>query len=286
MKQLREIYTAIEYIEENLREPFNVGDVAQASGFSLFHFSRIFNALIGHSPYDYIMRRRLSEAFKELAGTERTITAVAFDYQFNNVETFSRAFKKMFGVLPHKIRNLKESDSFILKTPADYCYIEHINQCGFFSPRIVKLDSISMVGRMTQGNQRNPFMEETAWNSLRNDILSNIPGGNSDQFYAIVFQPAFWRNSTHSRLFGIDVQDLNIPPVSLMKKTIPAQTFVEFKHQGPLTSLGMTYDYICQTWLPKSGCGPDVVFSLEKCSNIDCYMNISVSILIPVQSSA
>lgn len=62
MKSFEDILRAVEFIELNLREPVSIKDAADAAGYSLYHFCRVFNSVIHHSPYDYIMRRRLSEA--------------------------------------------------------------------------------------------------------------------------------------------------------------------------------------------------------------------------------
>ena len=74
MPNLESILRAVAYIERHLQDPLSVQDVAAATGYSLYHFSRTFNRAIGHSPYDYIVRRRLSESAKELVASDKRIT--------------------------------------------------------------------------------------------------------------------------------------------------------------------------------------------------------------------
>ena len=50
------IYNAIAFIEENLTSTITVKDMADAAGYSVFHFARTFYKVTGHSPYDYLMR--------------------------------------------------------------------------------------------------------------------------------------------------------------------------------------------------------------------------------------
>jgi AraC family transcriptional regulator len=57
-----------------------------------------------HTPYDYLIRRRVSEAARALLETDNRILDIAFDYQFNNPETSSRAFKRMLGLQPSQWR--------------------------------------------------------------------------------------------------------------------------------------------------------------------------------------
>lgn len=84
------ISQAVDFIEDNLKEAIAVADVADAVSYSLYHFCRTFNQATHHTPYDYLMRRRLSLAAQELLQTDKKIIEIALDYQFNSPETFSR----------------------------------------------------------------------------------------------------------------------------------------------------------------------------------------------------
>ena len=95
---------AIDFIEDNLKESITVADMAEAASYSLYHFCRTFASVTHHTPYDYLMRRRLSESARELAESERRIIDIALDFGFNNPETYSRAFKRMFGLQPTECR--------------------------------------------------------------------------------------------------------------------------------------------------------------------------------------
>ncbi len=101
---LLSIANAIEFIEAHLQEETSVAEMADAVCYSLFHFCRMFNAITQHTPYDYLMRRRLSNAAQVLLATDRKIIEIGFDYQFNSPETFARAFKRMFGMNPNEWR--------------------------------------------------------------------------------------------------------------------------------------------------------------------------------------
>lgn len=147
MKNIDDVFRAVEFIENNLRESVTVEDVARSVDYSLFHFSRIFNSVTGHSPYDYIMRRRLSEAAKEMIESERKIIDIAFDYQFNNYETFLRAFKKMTGILPNEYRKHKVREDIVLESPITYDYLKYINITCCLKPELVKMDGINLAAQ-------------------------------------------------------------------------------------------------------------------------------------------
>jgi len=54
-------------------------------------------------------------------------------------------------------------------------------------------------------------------------------------------------------MVGVEVASLEAMPPALVGKTIPPFKYACFIHKGPSRDVGMTFDYIYQTWLPKSG---------------------------------
>jgi AraC family transcriptional regulator len=57
---------AISYIEDNLTDEIDYNQAAARACCSLFHFQRMFLAIIGVTPSEYTRRRRLTLAAKEL----------------------------------------------------------------------------------------------------------------------------------------------------------------------------------------------------------------------------
>ena len=94
-ERLQAICAAIQFIESHLCDPITVADAAAAAGYSLYHFIRSFNQMVQHTPYDYLMRRRLAVAACELLETERRVIDIALYFQFNNHETFTRGFRRV-----------------------------------------------------------------------------------------------------------------------------------------------------------------------------------------------
>jgi AraC-like DNA-binding protein len=90
------------YIEAHLHEPITLHKLAQAAGYSPWHAARIFKALTGRSPFEYIRALRLSRAAVRLREEEVKIVDVAFDFVFDSHEGFTRAFSKAFGLTPHR----------------------------------------------------------------------------------------------------------------------------------------------------------------------------------------
>lgn len=100
-----QIQNSIDYIEKHLCESIKLDKIAKQSYFSEFHFHRLFRKTVGTSVMEYVRKRRLSMAARELTETDEKITNIAFKYQFSSEESFSRAFKRLYGTSPRDYRN-------------------------------------------------------------------------------------------------------------------------------------------------------------------------------------
>jgi AraC family transcriptional regulator len=251
MSNLESMYQAVQFIEHHLKEPISVKDVADSTGYSLYHFSRTFNSVIGHSPYDYIIRRRLSKSAKDLMEPEKKIIDIALEYQFNNPETYSRAFRRMFGVLPNQVKKGKNITNLI-KSEISLEYIKHINKGDYLKPELVELDAIHLVGMVCLVKDDTSIITEL-WEKLNYEIESISNWLQPEKRYGVSFFPLSWELQGFFHMVSVEVDSLDsIPPV-LVGKKIPALKYAKFVHKGLSKDVGMTFDYIYQTWLPKSG---------------------------------
>lgn len=97
---IKGIQTALEYIEQNLTEKITIKNVAEKAYMSEFHFRRIFAELCGVTVSEYIRKRRLTLAARELsAGTVRVIDA-AVKYGYDSPDSFAKAFTRFHGITP------------------------------------------------------------------------------------------------------------------------------------------------------------------------------------------
>lgn len=109
MNYNEKIQTTIEYIEDNLNEKISLEDLAKQTFLSKYYYHRLFHTLVGETVMEYVRKRRLTEAAKELTQSNIKIVEVALKYQFGSQEAFSRAFKRMFKISPGEFRKSKVS---------------------------------------------------------------------------------------------------------------------------------------------------------------------------------
>jgi AraC family transcriptional regulator len=279
---LQIIYESIEYIEKNLKNPLSVKKVSDKIGYSLFHFSRMFNTIVKYSPYDYIMRRRLSKAAIDLIKSDKKIIDIALDYQFNSHETFSRAFNKMFNILPNRVKK-NNINYLVLKTKDTFDYLEFINKTKLTIPEIIESDKINLVGFT--------FNLSDSFNEL-NTILKNFIKKISiikntiipEKYY--LFQLKNKNNNYIFKMLGVETKTIEHTPDNFVGKIIPANKYIKFTHNGKLDELHFTLNYIYQTWLPKSNCkingDYELLFFNNYKKDID-NSNLKIDILIPIK---
>jgi AraC family transcriptional regulator len=102
---LRRIDMAFEFIDSHIEQTIQLKDVAAASHFSSYHFHRIFHSLVGETVNEYVFRKRIERAVKNLLGKpELSITEIAAAGGYSSSANFSKAFKSYFGVTPSELR--------------------------------------------------------------------------------------------------------------------------------------------------------------------------------------
>ncbi|WP_299247727.1 AraC family transcriptional regulator [uncultured Aquimarina sp.] len=99
------INLALRYIDEHLDGDLSLETVANIALYSPFHFHRIFKAVIGEPLNAYVNRRRIEKMASVLMHKkEVNITELSLQYGFNSNSSFTRAFKKFYGVSPTEFR--------------------------------------------------------------------------------------------------------------------------------------------------------------------------------------
>jgi len=91
-------------IRENPGRPHAVAGLARAAGYSVDHFSRLFEKFNGRRPQDFIIETRLSRARQLLAETGLSIGQIADTLGFRDIYFFSRQFRQRVGVTPSRYR--------------------------------------------------------------------------------------------------------------------------------------------------------------------------------------
>lgn len=106
MENLVLITTTLELLEDHLTENIKTEEIARRLYCSKSTIEKLFRYATNMSIRDYVIRRRMSRAARDLAADqeEAVILDVALKYGYNSHEAFTRAFKSVWNITPSEYR--------------------------------------------------------------------------------------------------------------------------------------------------------------------------------------
>lgn len=260
---------AIIFIENNLLNPITACDVANAIGYSYYHFHRYFHAIMGETIGSYIRDRRLTQAAWSLVHTENKILDIAISFYFESSESFTRAFKSRYLVTPSQYRK-NGVDVLIGNHPsARNNMLKSKNQYGL-RPQIVNTITRYITGiRFETDVYENNIIE--MWD-LFNEILLKLDYDLSYCKRYSIFESiescsvdTFNVGSKATAVIGVELpQNYDIPENMQLKRLVSSR-YAKFTHIGTASSLIETYRYVWGVWFPKSG------FEIASQDDFECY---------------
>ncbi len=111
MEYRRRVCLAMNYISGNLAADLTLEEIAGVASFSMFHFHRIFKAVVGETVSEFTRRLRLEWAANRLLSDRREdITQISVECGFSSSQNFAKAFRQHFGMTPSAYRKSKNGN--------------------------------------------------------------------------------------------------------------------------------------------------------------------------------
>lgn len=101
---------AIHVVHERLRQTLSLVDLAAAAELSEFHFLRVFSAVLGLTPHQYLMRMRVRRALALIVETSLTEAAIAAATGWGSASHLTRTFHRQIGCTPAFFRSRSVGD--------------------------------------------------------------------------------------------------------------------------------------------------------------------------------
>lgn len=95
-----ELYKIQTYLKHNVSRKVPLEKLSQIGNISKFHLIRLFKKAFGTGPIQYHQLLRLEKAKEKILFTNSSISDIADEFGYENIQSFSRAFKKQEGVPP------------------------------------------------------------------------------------------------------------------------------------------------------------------------------------------
>lgn len=106
-QEYHKIFTELlSYIDAHYAEDLTLEQMAAYTGFSKYHFTRLFKQHTNTTFYNYLCHKRIQVSQQMLTvSTDSSVTDIAFRVGFNNLTTFCRCFRKYVHCSPTEYRN-------------------------------------------------------------------------------------------------------------------------------------------------------------------------------------
>ncbi|MEW1981985.1 AraC family transcriptional regulator [Citricoccus sp. NPDC079358] len=100
---------AARFIAAHATEPITVADMADAAGYSQFHFTRMFAQQLRVTPNRFLAGVRFHRAKELLLTEDHSVVDVCHEVGFSSPGTFTRRFRDAVGVAPSELRRLADA---------------------------------------------------------------------------------------------------------------------------------------------------------------------------------
>jgi AraC-like DNA-binding protein len=104
----RRVTEALRRIEAKCDQPLTLQELAREAAMSPYHFLRIFHAVAGMAPHQFLLHTRLQRAAVRLSSTTDRISAIALEAGFSDLSTFNRRFRRLLGASPGAYRAARQ----------------------------------------------------------------------------------------------------------------------------------------------------------------------------------
>lgn len=288
------VQQSIEYIEKRLGEDLTLKEIAQAMHYSEYHFHRTFLYWVGDTVTSYIRKRRLSKAAESLIYSDKKILDIALEYGFGSHESFTRSFRKMYGMMPSECRKLDtppflvpiaQPKSMLAALQNDEWSVNHMET------RIEKYRAMRIIGysitTTVSGGCSNKDIPAFWQKYMKDKLGDKIPGKINPEVELGLCEPLN-SDGSFQYIIGFEVDEKTVVPEGMTEYFIPEATYAIFTtpeagERDFVSSIQSTWDNIFTNWFPTSGyeqiAAPDFEWYDKRCwpqegKQIDIYIPV------------
>ncbi|MGL6128133.1 AraC family transcriptional regulator [Chryseobacterium artocarpi] len=226
-----EIQKIVDHIEANFDREVSAYEIESMSHYSYRNFQRIFFKIFNETISGFQKRLRLENAYKKLIYTEDSISEIAWQVGYFNIQSFSKAFKQQYFISPAEARKQKQD---IFKN-----FIE--NHKIDLKVEIKYKDAISVYCKFIKAKDYNNSEIDALWKEIEPEAEI------FDAAYGIIRDQPLITNHSHCRYGAAVTSDHAVE--GLLKSEIFGKKYVRFTHHGPYEQILETYRSFYHFWL-------------------------------------
>ena len=251
-----------EYIETDYREELSLDQIADKFSLSKYHFHKLFKSYFGVTPKTLIERLKLERAAHLLKYTDASIIDIAFEFGYQNHETFTRAFKRIFGTNPLQYRRSKKE--YEKRTQANLSEIKIPKTLGISNPTIKYLNEIKVAYIRHIGDYRKI---DVTWRRLvALGQKSNFLSKESNLMGIYYDDPEITQTEKLRYDACVEIENFLNVSADIQNRVIEKGKFMVFRYTGELSKLDEVYAFIYHDYILKQN------IDLEDRPNIEMYI--------------
>jgi AraC family transcriptional regulator len=277
VEYISRINKAFDYIESNIGESVTLEELATVANFSKFHFNRIFHAIVGETPFQFILRLRLEKA-ASLLSTNNTIgiSEIAFKCGFSDPSVFSRNFRKHYKISASQFKKEKQKNSNLSQLNSNIEQRDH-KATMYFCPELQTIKwrtnmelnksiEVKELPQMTVAYIRNmgPWNgDKNVYERLRNKLFSWAGARGliekQDFKYLILYHddPNVALNDKLRMSLCVTVPPETKVDGEIGKMEIEAAKYAIARFELTSQDFQKAWEWLYGQWLPNSGYQPD-----------------------------
>ena len=264
MEWIERFNNVINYIEENITQQIDYGEIAKIACCSSYHFQRMFTYMEGIPLSEYIRKRKMSLAAVDLQSGNEKVIDIAGKYGYNSPTAFNRAFQSIHRISPSAV---KSGNVYVKSFPplSFKIVVKGVEELNY---RIEAKEAFRIIGvsaPLSKELEENFFVIPQMWqNCVINGTIEKLSKMISTSPTGLLGISVC--NDTEQWKYFIAVATAQLCP-EFEEYTVPATTWAIFPGTGTNQSVQELERRIFTEWLPTSG------YEYGNAPDIEVYIN-------------
>ncbi len=277
------------HLNNQLEKKIQLEQLAKVACFSPFHFIRVFESIMGETPQQYLIRKRMERAGFNLLKHDWSVTDVAFSVSYETPSSFCKIFKNVFRISPRQFRDTTLKKEYY-KAHHQFRFLgeKHKHSKYIPAPTIKFLPPMKVLYIENRGVKDGNFFKtaSASFRQFEKEIARhNLESEVDTQVSIYPFRPLNFEDKQVLNYVGAIIHGEKKSLPGLKYTTLPPGRYAIFNHFGSYKYMPQTWNQAYMNWLPKSGKqlrdAPPLEIHLNTESNPDS-LQLQAHLLIPI----
>lgn len=230
-----------DYLRVSFTTTISVEVLESLSYFSYRNLQRIFKGFYGETIGAYVTRLKVEACAKLLLFSKSSITEIAYEIGYSDVQALSKSFKKHFGISPSIYRDRKEELLLIKQNK--------VNEMPFLEDRVEVLPKKKVMYMTYKGNYNSNEIEDL-WIAIDQMAAKNHIDTSKMESFGIIWDEPIITDEikcNYDACIVIPEKTNHLKKYTI--KEIPSCKYAVFTHIGSYKTISKTYDKIFGQWI-------------------------------------